>query len=240
MYGQPSTKKMIMISQVSIIAFSFISVFLRQYFWLVIILYIFLLMGITSYTTMRKTKPKHEDLKNLLFKEPNAMKIAMTDKLLNKELMKQMKGMMLGFATLPIAIVIFSIYPSFIAPFVNELIDKITENPILVSFLNFFIMYEIVFSAITVIRIFILSKFSFENIMLPQKFSVYKRGVLTNERMFIRFEEGQCFKYNPKRKFIEIINPKIKGFKLRLYSERISELKDRLLSTGVIKECEER
>ena len=239
MYGQPSTKKMIMISQASIMAFSFISVFLRQYFWLIIILYMFLLMGITSYTTMRKTKPKPEDLKSLLFKEPNAMKIAMTDKLLNKELMKQMKGMMLGFATLPIALVIFSIYPSLIAPYVSELIDKITEDPILVSFLNFFIMYEVVFSAITVIRILLLNRFTFENIMLPQKFAVYKKGVLSNERMFVRFEEGQCFKYNPKRKFIEIINPKVKGFRLRLYSERISELRDRLLNTGVIKECEE-
>ncbi len=239
MYGQPSIRKTILISQVSIVAFSFISVFLRQYFWLVIMLYMFLMMGLTSYSTMKKTRPRPEDLKNLLFKEPNAMKIAMADKLLNEELMRQMKSMMLGFITLPIALAIFTVYPFFIGPLVGGLIDFLTDNAIISSFLSFFIMYEIVFSVTTIVRILLMKKYSYENIMLPQKFTVYRRGVLVNERMFLRFDEGYCFRYDPKRRFIEIVNPRAKGFKLRLYSERISELREKLLGTGLIRECED-
>ncbi len=237
-YVQQSKLQMILISQISIVIMSLISAFFREYFTIAIIIYTFVIMGITSYSTMRKAKPRPEDLKVHLFKENNAMKIALADKLLNKELMKQMKGTMLMFVTLPIAFVVFPLYINYLSPIVQGILSDKISDPILISFLNFFIMYEFVFSIITVVRVAVISKYTYENIMLPQQYTVYKTGVLSENRMFIRFEEGHCFKYNPKRRFIEIVNPNTKGFRLRLYTERVSELKDKLVNIAKLKECE--
>ncbi len=237
MIQQPSRLQNILISQIAIVLLSLVSTFFPQYFLLAIILYTIILFSVMSYTTTRKTKPRPEELKNPIFRENDSMKIAMYDKELSKELTKQMKTMMLGFITLPLAFIVFPLYMAYLRPLVGDILSKYFSDEI-ARFLNFVIMYETVFAILSTVRSLVMKKASTLNIMLPKQYIVYRTGVLMNNRMFIRFSGDLCYNYNPKRKFIELVNINNPNTKIRLYSENISKLKDRLSNLENISECE--
>ncbi len=239
MSQQPSKLQMILMSQIAIILMSLVTTFFPQYYLVVIILYTIIILGLTSYSATRKSKASPEELKNPIFREQNAMKIAMLDKNLSKELMKQMKVTMMTFITLPLVFILFPLYRGNVEPIVSEALRSMLENESLATYLNFLIMYEIIFMVLNIVRIATMKKFKPINIMLPQQYIVYRAGVLANNKMFIRFSEEQCFNYNPKRHYVEILSPKNPGFKLRLYSDNIGRLRDKLLSEGIIRECKE-
>lgn len=236
MDGEVFGLKMLLISQVSIILISLLTAVLGPgYMPYVFILYIIVIFAVTLATTRRGSKPKPEELKVQLFKESNAMKAAMLDQKLNEELSRQFKGMLLSFAPLPLVFILFYLYGSLLAPIVENSLRNIIRSETLLSFLNYLLLYEFVFTVSFPLRWVITKLYKFEQIMIPANYVVYKTGV-KSQNIYIKFSSDLCYSYEPKRKFVELV-PAKKGFKLRLYSERISELKDKISSNNLIEEC---
>lgn len=235
MYQQPSRKYTILLSESSIVLLSLISAFFPGYLLVAIILYTILIFILTSYTMTRKTKARAGELKTPLFRENNAMKIAMADKELSKELMQQMRSTLVLFITFPLIFILFPLYASYISPLIMSLLG----NSVITRFINYFIMYNFVFAVISVVRLGLTRVYKPVNILLPQRFTVYSTGILANNKMFIKFTEDHCYKYNPVRKFIEIRTVKNPGFKIKLYSENITKLKEKIVEKKILRECKE-
>ncbi len=235
---QPSRLQTIALSQVAVLILSIANTFLPQYTFIILMIYFIALMSIMSYSTMRKTKPTPEDIRNPLFRENNAMKIAMSDRELTHELSNQMKAMLTSFLTLPVAFIVYPLYTNLVRPIVSMYLEEHLPE-LTAQFINYVIMYEVLFMILSIVRTIITRKVKMMNIMLPQQYVVYRKGILTNNRMFIRFTENHCFKYNPKRKFVEITSTLNPNFKLRLYSEEAGRLRDKLVELKILRECED-
>lgn len=239
MYQQLSRKYTILLSESAIVLMSLISAFFPGYFILAIILYTILIFVLTSYTITRKTRAKEGELKRLLFRERKALNVALSDKELSKELMQQMRSTLMLFATFPLILVLFPLYTGYIGPAIEPLLRSLLANDLLAKFLNYFIMYNFVFALMAIVRTGLTRVYKPINILLPHQFEVYSTGILANNKMFIRFTEDHCYEYVPLRKMIEIKSKKSPGFKIKLYSENIAKLKEKLSREGVLGECSE-
>lgn len=238
--GQPSRLKMLLLGQASILLISFISALFPQYYFLVAIAYAIIIAGVFSYSARKMSRrPAREELGRVLFRENNAIKIAMFDKELHDELMKQMKSVMFSMGSFILVLILFPAYRAYLAPYVNSILESYFTNEQLASFLNFLIMYEFIFLLMSIIRIIISRKYPPVQIMLPQKYIVYRRGILVNDRFFTEFTKDHCYEYNPQRHYIEIRGKHNPAFKLRLYSENIAKLKEILDEEKTIPMCEE-
>ncbi len=237
MYQQPSRKTTILMSQLAIVFMSVVTSFFPQYYLIAIILYMVVIFVIMSYTTTRKSRPRPEELKNPIFKELKAAKIAMLDKELSKELMKQMKTSMATFVTLPLVFILFPLYMNYLSPIVDSILSQYIENEVFIRFISFLIMYEFIFGVLSLVRMLVSTRYKPINIMFPQQYIVYPTGIYADNRFFVRFSNDQCFKYDPKRHYIEIVSERNPAFKIRLYSENISRLREKLLDKKILREC---
>ncbi len=237
MMRQPSRRMTILTSQLSIVFISFVSAFIPQYYMYVFLIYFVVLMFIMFRTTKAWSKiPPQRELGSPLFKEGNALKIAMFDKLLMNELKKQaMASMSLLLLTL-VVIFIFPLYRGLIFPLTVAVLSSMIDSEIIVIFLAFLIMYEFIFGILTLLRIMIMSRIRASNIMLPQNYIVYKKGIVLNDKFFIEFSNKYCFEYDGKRRYVEIRDRGRGSTRIRLYTDATSELKDKIRELGVL-EC---
>ncbi len=241
MFKQPSKIQMLLLGQLSILLISLVSTLFPGYYFLVAIAYAVVIAAVFSYSARKMSKkPSKEELGRPIFRENNAIKIAMFDKELHDELVKQMKATMLSMSTFILVLILFPLYRAVIAPYISSALESIITDSILVTFLNFLFMYEFIFVLMTIIRIIITKKYKFTQIMLPQRYIVYRKGVIINDRFYTPFSEDYCYKYDPKRHFIEIVSLKNPNFRLRLYSENITKLKESIDNENLLRLCEER
>ncbi|MCD6301529.1 MAG: DUF2208 domain-containing protein [Staphylothermus sp.] len=240
MMKQPSRKTTILYGQLSILFISLVTAFIPQYYTYVFILYFIVIMFFMFRTTRKMSKmPPQKELGASLFKENAAVKIAMTDKLLTAELKKQFTASMSMLMLTFLVFILFPLYRSYVYEPMHEFLSSIISSPIVVNFLDFFIMYEVIFGILTVLRIVIMNKMSQYNIMLPQKFVVYRKGIISNDRFFIEFSKDLCYTYDLKRHFVELRSRSNKSFRVRLYTNSTSELVNKMKEIGV-DPCEEK
>ncbi|ABN70070.1 membrane protein-like protein [Staphylothermus marinus F1] len=240
MMKQPSRKTSLLISQVSILLISLVTAFIPQYYIYIFILYFIIIMAFMFRSTRKMSKiPPKKELGSPLFKENNAIKIAMLDKLLTAELKKQFTASMSLLLLTFLVFIIFPLYRQFVFVPVHELLSSIIGNPVLVNFLDFFIMYEFVFGILSILRFFIMGKMSGVNIMLPQNFILYKKGIIANDRFFIELTSDLCYKYDLKRHFVELRSRTNKNFRVRLYTDSTSDLLNKIKDLGVVQCAEE-
>ncbi len=234
---QPSRKTNIVMWQGGIIAISLVTALAPQYFWLFFILYFIIIMGFMLRSSRKMSKiPPRSELGNILYKEPQAIKIALLDKKLSDELKQQFKLTMMMLGLTFVALILFSAYRALAFAPIHSYLSSIIENEVLVLFLDYLIMYEIITGILSLPRFAMWGKMATANIMLAQKFTVYRKGVIVNDRFYIPFSNEQCYVYEPKRRFIEIRSMTNKGMRLRLYTESISSLMEKIKSLG-LKEC---
>jgi len=237
---QPSRKTSILIGQLSILFISLVTAFIPQYYTYVFIIYFIIIMFFMFRSTRKMSKiPPQKELGAPLFKENAAVKIAMTDKILTAELKKQFTASMSMLMLTFLVFILFPLYRNYIFEPMHGFLSSIISNPIVVNFLDFFIMYEFVFGILTVLRIVIMNRMSQYNIMLPQKFVVYRKGIITNDRFFIEFSKDLCYIYDLKRHFIELRSRTNKSLRIRLYTDSTSELLNKIKDLGV-DPCEEK
>jgi uncharacterized membrane protein len=70
--------------------------------------------------------------------------------------------------------------------------------------------------------------------LTPQVFALYKDGLLMDGRL-LKLEKDMCYKVNSKRRFIQILSPRL-PYDIRLYTLETSKLADRLREVGLY-EC---
>ena len=231
---QPSQKINLITWQGSIILISLVTALVPQYYWLFFLLYFVIIMGVMFRSTRKMTKiPPSSELGAPLFKEKQAVKIALLDKTLSEELKKQATAsmMMLGMTVLVLAL--FYAYRALAFGPVHEILTQYFDNPVLVTFLDFLIMYEVVTGLLSLPRFALMGKLTAANIMLPQRFVVYRKGIVANDRFFIEFSSDMCYTYDLKRKYVEVRSISKKGARIRLYTDSISTLVEKIKSLNI-------
>ncbi len=237
---QPSRKINLAMWQGGIILISLITALVPQYFWLFFILYFIVIMAFMFRSTRKMSQiPPRSELGNLLYKENQAIKIALLDKELSNELKQQVKLSMMMLGLTFLALLLFSAYRAIAFIPIHNYLSSIIDNAIVVNFLDYLIMYEIITGILSLPRFVMMGKMSSANIMLPQKYIVYKKGIIANDRFYIPFTDDLCYKYDPKRRFIELKSRTKKGVRIRLYTESTSSLLEKIKSIG-IGECVEK
>ena len=240
MMKQPSRRTSILTSQLSILFISLVTAFIPQYYTYVFIIYFIIIMFFMFRSTRKMSKmPPQKELGAPLFKENAATNIAMTDKLLTAELKKQFTASMSMLMLTFLVFILFPLYRNYIFEPMHGFLSSIISNPMIVNFLDFFIMYEFVFGILTALRTVIMNRMGQYNIMLPQKFVVYRKGIITNDRFFIEFSKDLCYTYDLKRHFIELRSRTNKSLRIRLYTDSTSELLNKIKDLGV-DPCEEK
>jgi len=232
--SQPSRRTNILISQISILLISIVTAFIPQYYIYIFIIYFIILMAIMFRTTRRMSKiPPQKELGSPLFKEKDAMKIAMFDKNLVDELKKQAMGMMsLLFMTF-LLLIIFPLYRATVFELtLYYFYQLLGEESIYAVFLSFLLMYEFIFGLMSLLRMLVMKRTGSVNIMLPQTYVVYHKGMVFNERFYLEFSSNYCIDVNEDRRYVEIRDRR--GVqRIRLYTSSLSELRDRLRTVGL-------
>ncbi len=238
---QPSRKTMFLTSQLSILFISFVTAFLPQYYFMIFIIYAVILTGITFYFSFKGSRgmmkiPPQRELGSPLFKENDATKIAMLDKTLVEEFKKQATASFSMLLLMLLLIIIFPFYRATILPVSMDAFSKIFKDQTIVLFLSFLIMYEFIYGFLTFLRTFFIGRktqFS-TNLMFPQNYIVYRRGIVMNNRFFIELSDRYCMEYDRDRRYVELRDTTSK-LRIRLYTDSISELYDKLRSLGINK-----
>jgi len=181
---------------------------------------------------MMKIPPQRE-LGSPLFKERNAIKIAMFDTALTEELKKQATASMSLLLLSFLVFIIFPFYNNVILPVSIIYLKELFEDELVVRFLAYLFMYEFVFGLLTLLRILVTRRIKASNIMLPQNFILYRRGLVLNDKFFIEFSSRYCFEYDAKRRYVELRDRRTGSTRIRLYTEAISELRDKILGLGL-------
>ncbi len=234
---QPSRRTNILISQLSILFISLVTTLIPQYYIYVFLIYFIVLMFIMFRTTRAWTKiPPQKELGAPVFKERNAMKVAMLDKLLMDELKKQAMASMSLLMLSIIVLIIFPLYRATIFPLTYYALKLVLNNELLVTFLSFLIMYEFIFGFLSILRILVTSRSKASNIMLPQNYVIYKSGIVLNDKFFLRFSNEYCYEYNAKRRYVELRDKSRGTTRIRLYTDAVSELYDKIKESGLT-EC---
>jgi len=219
----------VLISQLSILFISLVSTLIPEYSLWVFFIY-FIVLSIFMFRTSRRLLkiPSARELGSPLFKEKNALQIAMLDKILIDELRKQFTSSFTFMLFTLILLFVFPIYRGFIWPLTYYTLITIINNEVVVKFIAFLVMYEVFFGVLTLIRIKMMGRLSASTILVANTYTVYRNGVVVNDRFYIDFNPNYCYEYDPKRRFIEIRDRKGGSMRIRLYSESISELYDKI------------
>jgi len=222
-------RRSVLISQLSILFISLVSTLIPEYSLWVFFIY-FIILSILMFRSSRRLLkiPSARELGSPLFKERNALKIAMLDKVLIDELRRQFTSTFTFMLFTLILLLVFPIYRSIIWPLTYFTLIEIIDNDLIVKFIAFLIMYEVFFGVITLIRIKMMGRLTASTILVANTYTLYRSGVVVNDRFYIDFNPNYCYEYDPKRRFIEIRDRKSGSMRIRLYSESISELYDKI------------
>jgi len=235
---QPSRKFNIFLSQLSILFISLVTAFIPQFYIYVFLAYFVIVMFILfrRARVWSKTPPSRE-LGSPLFKEANAIRIAMLDAELMVEVRRQAMASLSIFMLTLIVLVIFPAYRATVFEITYNVFNSVTGSELIALFLAFLLMYEVLFGILTLARMAVLSKLKYSNILLPQNYTVYRAGMVINDRFFIKLESDKyCYEYNSKRRFVELRENKREGVRIRLYTDAVSELRDKIAELG-FKSC---
>ncbi|MBB5253040.1 DUF2208 domain-containing protein [Sulfurisphaera ohwakuensis] len=228
-YPNPYNWKMILVSQVLMILMSFVLSLYPQYFLPVYILYIIVILGITSVMTMRSNPLLSErkyltDISNsrTLFEEKKAGELAQKD----EEYMKKMQEFaMASFKSFMYMI----IYIIAIFAFYGEVLLKIVGS---VSGYERLLVYVIYFEALFLFNMFVyrrLIKFQTMEVMVPQSYKITEKGILSTDKSGVFLHSRHLvnaeIKENREKRYIEIHSQTSKlPYRIRLYTTEIDRL----------------
>lgn len=229
-YPNPYNWKMILLTQVAMIAMSFVLSLYPQYFLPVYILYIIVIMGITSYMAM-KSNPLLRERKYLgeiansrsLFEEKKASELIQKD----EEYMKMMQQFAMSSFRSFLYMILYII---FIFVFYEEVLLKIVSSA--PTQYDKLIIYIVYFEAIYLFNLFVyrrLIKIQMLEIMAPQSYKVTEKGIISTDRSGVFLHSRHLLnaeiKENREKRYVEINATEAKlPYKLRLYTNEIDRL----------------
>ncbi len=214
----------LLMSQVFAIVFSLVAAFAPQYFWLLVIAFMLIIPFTMGFGALKaRATGKYKEIINArrLFKEDNAMDLAMRDPKLSSELGQQMKMMLYSFVTLPLFIVVSMGYRSYVLPYFQN------SNDIAIRFLGFLIMYEIFVGIGRLVQAFMMRKTGF-TLMIPQKYIITEKGVI-GKGVTLSFPlKNYKIEADYRRKFVQLVPTKTSGRMrtiTRFYTKDVERLK---------------
>lgn len=228
-YPNPYNWKMILISQVLMILMSFVLSLYPQYFLPVYILYIIVILGITSVMTMRSNPLLSErkylaDISNsrTLFEEKKAGELVQKD----EEYMKKMQEFAMASFKSFLYMIIYIIA---IFVFYDEVLLKIVGS---ISGYERLLVYIIYFEALFLFNMFVyrrLVKFQTMEVMAPQSYKITEKGILSTDKSGVFLHSRHLInaeiKENREKRYIEIHSQTSKlPFRIRLYTTEIDRL----------------
>jgi len=228
--SQPSRKFNIFLSQLSILFISLVTAFIPQYYIYVFLAYFVIVMFILFRRTRVWSKiPSSRELGSPLFKEANAIRIAMLDAELMVEVKRQAMASLSLFMLTLVVLVVFPVYRATVFEITYSVLHSITGSELIALFLAFLLMYEVLFGILTLARMAVLSRLKYSNILLAQNYTIYRSGMVINDRFFIKLEiDRYCYEYDSKRRFVELREKRREGVRIRLYTDAVSELRDKI------------
>ncbi len=226
--------KSLLMSQVFAIVFSLVAAFAPQYFWILVIAFMLIIpftMGFGALKARATGKYKEIVSARRLFKEDNAMDLAMRDPKLSSELGQQMKMMLYSFITLPLFIVVSMGYRSYILPYFQS------SEDIVIRFLGFLFMYEIFVMIGRSVQLLMMKKSGF-TLMIPQKYVITEKGIIGKGVTLAFPLKNYKIEANYRRKFVQLVPLKTGGRVktiTRLYTKDVERLK-KILEKYVLEE----
>ncbi|WP_440060139.1 DUF2208 domain-containing protein [Thermogladius sp. 4427co] len=237
MMQQPKRHVTVLMNAISIIVISLLSAIVPQWSWLIFLAFYLVFFYLVYRFTVKTSKtPPPSELGSPLFKEPNAIKIAVSDPGLNKDLSSQFKVLFITLLISMLAILLYPLYIGLIGGVVYASIESVVANQILARFSNYVIMYTFIIVVLYSIRWFIMRRVEYTNLLIPHNYVLYRKGIVINGRSFIPVGSSICFTVNKQRRFIEFYDPTNKSSKIRLYTETPSTFYEKLLEVG-FNEC---
>jgi len=237
MMHQPKRHVSFLINTVSVLVISLLSTLAPAYAFLLFLVFYMVFFYIVYRITMRASKmPPLSELGAPLYKEVNCVKIAAADPGLNKDLSSQFKFLMVTLAISLLAVFLYPLYNGLAGVYVIFYLNNATGNILLSRFINYVTMYTLIIVVLYSVRWAVTKKVSSVNLIIPQNFAIYKKGVVINNRNFIQASSTLCFTVNKQRRFIEIQDKTSGGSRIRLYTEKPSTLYEKLVEVG-FNEC---
>ncbi|MEL9908978.1 MAG: DUF2208 domain-containing protein [Desulfurococcus sp.] len=234
-----SRKTMILIQAISILLFALVSAAIPNYAFIIFLLYFLVFMFLAMRATTRTMKiPPRNELGSPLFKELNALQVMLSDKMFQAEMNRQMKLMFVNLGLVFLLFILLPVYNSYIWPFISGALG-LTGESILVNFTRFLGLYLFFIGVMQGMRYMLIRGQSSTPPVIPARvFAVYKKGVVLDERQFVKFTEDICFRVDHDRKFVELVNTKGNTVLTRLYTLEVGKLTEKLREAGV-NECKQ-
>ncbi|MET1102176.1 MAG: DUF2208 domain-containing protein [Pyrodictiaceae archaeon] len=213
--------RMLLISQLSSILFAAILAFIPQYYILIFVIYLAVMIGLNTMLQRKGVKGSKDKVLSarVLFKEEKAMEIALKDNKLMEELGAQTRMMVTSLLSLAIAFLIFWVYNLFKDIIVSRL-HVVLGSMQLSYFIYWIIVFETIFLLNRLMAWRTLSSQMTQQPLLPSKYVVTERGITSMGFGGFTIEfplpEDHELLVDERRGFVEIKLPK--GRRLRFYS----------------------
>ncbi|PVU75489.1 DUF2208 domain-containing protein [Sulfolobus sp. SCGC AB-777_G06] len=228
-YPNPYNWKMILISQGLMILMSFVLSLYPQYFLPVYILYIVVIMGISS-VMMAKSNPMLAERKymgeiyksNTLFEEKNAGSLIQKDMEYVQKMQQLAVANFKSFGIMILYIIIIFLFYDYI---LLKIVDSVTQYEKLA-------IYLIYFEALYLFNMFVyrrLIKIQMMDAMAPSSYKVTEKGILSTDKSGVFLHSRHLVNAeiieNREKKYVEIDSKTSKlPYKIRLYTNDIDRL----------------
>lgn len=236
-----SRRTMLLISQVYVVVLSYAFAAYPHYVWLLFIIYLGLMLGLGMYSargSFGKGVNKAEvERARQLFREDNALQLAMEDEELLALYTKQIKGM-----TSTLLIMVFYL-PLFyiVSHYYKDIVARLQAMGIGSQTIAGFIVWLSLFEFMTIIGLWMQRRTGVMGGGPPPMPSVPQRYVVTDKGIVIKgamgrvigfpLPEGSKVELNESKGYVEITDPK--GVKIRLYSSKARRLYDLITRYGL-------
>ncbi|MEZ0394640.1 MAG: DUF2208 family protein [Desulfurococcaceae archaeon] len=219
-----------------IIVLSLMTAINPQYGFLAFLIVYFGFLFLFQRVGLGTSKPPN-NLGPPLFRAGNVTRVMLSDKGLEEDLRKQLNFLLIILSFSFLAILLYLLYSSLVSPLVLSKLRYLLGDGFLSIFLNLFIMYSVVFLAMTALRMPLVRRYGTVGLTMPRRYEVYASGVLLEGRNFLGRATIRCFNVNLERRFVELDTTKGSA-RVRLYTETPSELSEKLKRAGFV-ECRE-
>ncbi|MCY0860215.1 MAG: DUF2208 domain-containing protein [Sulfolobaceae archaeon] len=227
-YPSPYNWKMILLSQVSMLAFSYVLSLYPQYFLPIYIVYMIVMFGVMSYFMYRSNPMLRERVSlreianaRVIYEEKKAKELMEKDteylKYMTEVSMKTMRMLLYMIVYL---IAIWILYYTFLLKYIGTFkagIDK-------------FIVYVVFFEALYVFNVLVYSRMMKPvqiSVMAPTGYKITEKGILGDGGVFLhsKYLLNANIDVNREKKYVEISSGESKlPFKIRLYTDDVDKL----------------
>ena len=240
-----SRRTMMLISQVYIVILAYAFVAFPRYVWLLFLIYLGLMMGLSAYSARGgvKTSVTRADIERArqLLREENAFQLAMEDEELLALYSKQMKVSMMSFVVLILYLPLFYVVRYYYKSLVGLLKSIGAPSNTVAGFIIWLSLFELM----TIVSFLIQRRGGVGDKpivpMVPKGFVVTDKGILLKGSLgrIIGFPlpEGTRVEVNEAKGYVEIIEPK--GTRIRLYTMKAKRLYEIIQRYGLRKKKEE-